>query len=203
MWGHAGTLPQLSFRSGTIHSVIGIVSTENATAPNIGWWMAPRLTEKRGDMRMRFSRLFSLALCVVLSAMDGIDRASAGSALMEQIKETMAKARSDKTANARTEAAEHVASLTQKLSSKEVTEALVTDLTSLLDSPDDSVRFWVAMALGNLGPAAKAAVPKLEDILPKADCINGAITSASGIRYALIKMGIKPPPPPKCGRIAG
>ena len=122
---------------------------------------------------------------------------------MKQIKETMAKVRSDKTVDSRTEAAEHLAGLIQKISSKEVTEELVTDLTSLLDSPDDSVRYWVATALGNLGPAAKAAAPKLEEMLPKADCINGAITSASGIRYALIKMDIKLPPPPKCGRIAG
>jgi HEAT repeat protein len=122
---------------------------------------------------------------------------------MEQIKGTMVKVQSDKTIDARTEAAEHLARLTKKISSKEVTEALVTDLTSLLDSPDDSVRYWVAMALGNLGPTAKAAVPKLEEILPKADCLNGAITSAGGIRHALIKMGIKPPPAPKCDRIAG
>jgi len=152
---------------------------------------------------MWFPKLFSVALCVVLSAGAGTARASGGPALMEQIKGTMAKVQSDKTVDARTEAAQHLASLTQKISSKEVTEALVADLTSLLDSPDDSVRYWVAMALGNLGPAAKAAVPKLEELLPKADCINGTITSASGIRYALIKMGVKPPPPPKCGRIAG
>ena len=152
---------------------------------------------------MRFSRLLSLDLCFVLSAMAGIAQASEEPALMKQIKETIAKVRSEKTVDARTDAAEHLAGLTQKISSKEVTEALVTDITSLLDSPDDSVRYEVAMALGNLGSAAKAAVPKLLELLPKADCINGAITSASGIRYALIKMGIKPPPPPKCGRIAG
>jgi len=122
---------------------------------------------------------------------------------MNQIKETMVKVRSAKTVDARTEAAEHLASLAQKISRKEVKEPLVTDITSLLDSPDDSVRYWVARALGNLGPAAKAAAPKLEEMLPKAECINGAITSASGIRYALIKMGIKPPAPPKCDRIAG
>ena len=122
---------------------------------------------------------------------------------MKQIKETMAKVRSDKTVDARTVAAESLAGLTKKMSSKEVTEALVTDISFLLDSPDDSVRYWVATALGNLGPAAKATAPKLEEMLPKADCINGAITSASGIRYALIKMGITPPTPPKCGRIAG
>ena len=152
---------------------------------------------------MRFSRLHCVGLCLVLSAVAEVAAASGGPSLIKQIKETMAQVRSDKTVDARTEAAERLANLTRKISSKEVTEALVTDMTSLLDSPDDSVRYWVAMALGNLGPAAKAAVPKLQEMLPKADCTNGAITSASGIRYALIKMGIKPPPPPKCGRIAG
>jgi hypothetical protein len=152
---------------------------------------------------MRFPRLFSAALCFVLSAVPGIAQAGGGPALMKQVKETMAKVRSDKTVDARTEAAKNLAGLTQKISSQEVTEALVTDITSLLDSRDDSVRYWVATTLGNLGPDAKAAVPKLEEMLPKADCINGAITSASGIRYALTKMGVKPPPPLKCGRIAG
>jgi len=123
---------------------------------------------------------------------------------MKPIKATMAKVRSEKSVDARTQAAEHLARLTQKISSKEVTEALVTEITALLDSPDDSVRFWVAAALGNLGPVAKAALPRLEEMLPTADCINGAITSAAAIRGALIKMGIKPPPPPKCwGKIAG
>jgi HEAT repeat protein len=154
-------------------------------------------------MRMRLSRLFSVALCIALSAVCGVAHASGGPALMTQIEETMAKVSSDKTVDARTGAAEHLANLTQRINRKDITAALVTDIASLLDSPDDSVRYWVAIALGNLGPAAKAAAPKLEKMLPEADCINGAITSASGIRYALIKMGIKPPPPPKCKRIAG
>jgi len=152
---------------------------------------------------MRSSRLFSVALCSMLSALVGIAHASGRPALVNQLKETMVRVRSDKTVDARTEAAEHLASLTQKIGGKGVTEALVADMTSLLDSPDDSVRYWVARALGNLGPAAKSAAPKLEELLPKADCVNGTITSASGIRYALIQMGIKPPPPPKCDRMAG
>jgi len=152
---------------------------------------------------MRFCGFLSIALCLVIPSAAGIGHVREGSALMSQIRYSIAKIRSEKTVSARTEAAERLADLTQKISSKEVTDALVTDITSLLNSPDDSVRYWVAMALGNLGPAAKAAIPKLQAMLPKADCINGAITSASGIRYALIKMGIKPPPPPKCGQIAG
>jgi hypothetical protein len=154
-------------------------------------------------MKIRFYMSSSVALCVVLSAVAGVPQVSGGPALIKQVKETMVKVRSDKTADTRTEAAKHLAGLTQKISGKEVTEALVADITSLLDSPDDSVRYWVATALGNLGPAAKSAAPKLKEMLPKADCINGAITSASGIRYALIRMGIKPPPPPNCDRIAG
>jgi len=155
------------------------------------------------DMKMRFSRVVPVALCFVALAVAGIAQATGGPAHMKLMEEVIAKVRSDKTVDARTDAAERLASLTKKINAKEVTAALVTDITSLLDSPDDSVRYWVATALGNLGPAAKAAVPKLEKMLPEADCINGTITSASGIRYALIKMGIKPPPPPKCVRIAG
>jgi len=156
---------------------------------------------RRGEMRL--PRLFSVVLCFAILAVGGMAQAGGGPAGMKQIDETIAKVRSDKTVDGRTEAAERLASLTQRISSTEVTEAVVKDIMSLLDSPNDSVHYWVAISLGNLGPVAKAAVPKLEEMLPKADCINGAITSASGIRYALIKMGIKPPPPPKCERIAG
>jgi hypothetical protein len=154
-------------------------------------------------LRHSVGQPFKLVLCVLLSATTGIALASKGPTLTEKLRETVAKVRSNKTVDARTKSAEHAASLTQRISGKEVTETLVTDLASLLDSPDDSVRFWIAIALGNIGPAAKSAVPKLEKMLPEADCINGAITSASGIRYALVKMGVKPPPPPKCDRIAG
>ncbi len=149
-------------------------------------------------MKLRVRKLHSLAICFVLSAAVATAQGSGESVRMGQIRVTMELVRSGKTVDTRTQAAEHLASLTQKVSSNEVTETLVADLTSLLDSPDDSVRYWVAWALGNLGPAAKAAVPKLEEMLPKADCLNGVITSASGIRYALFKMGIKQPPRPKC-----
>lgn len=152
---------------------------------------------------MRFPRVLWAALCFLLSAAAGIAQAREEPASVKQITETIAKVQSYKTVEARTEAAEYLARLTQKMSKEDVTGTLVTDIMSLLDSPDDSVRYWIATALGNIGRPAKAAVPKLQEMLPKADCISGAITSASGIRYALIKMGVKPQPAPKCGRIAG
>ena len=152
---------------------------------------------------MRFSKLFSVAICIVLATVLGIAQEEAEPALVKDIKGAIVKVRSNKTVDTRTEAAEHLATLTRKIPAKEVTQSLVIDIMSLLDSSDDSVRYWVARALGNIGPSAKAAIPKLEELLPEADCMNGSITSASGIRYALIRMGVKPPPPPKCVRIAG
>jgi hypothetical protein len=122
---------------------------------------------------------------------------------MEQAKVTMAKIRSGKTIDARTDPAEYLSSLVRNLSNKQVTETRVTETTSLLDSPDDSVRYQAATALGNMGPAAKSAFPKLEKMLPAADSANGTITSASGIRYAPLKMGVEPPLPSKCSQIAG
>ena len=155
-------------------------------------------------MCLRFRRFFSATLCVALTIMaSGETHAMGGQATMEQIKETMVEVQTAKTADARTKAAQHLASLTHKIDHKEVTEQTVTDLTSLLDASDDSVRFWVATALGNLWPSAKAAIPKLLKLLPEADCLNGAVTSAGAIRYALVQMGVTPPPPPKCERIAG
>ena len=154
-------------------------------------------------VKIGFSRLFSITLCVVLTTLAGTAQVTQESALIEQIKQTMARVQASKTVDAKTEAAEHLASLTRKIDRKEVTEALVIDLTSLLDAPNDSVRFWLVTALGNLGPSAKAAAPKLEKLLPEVDCLNGAITSAGAIRHALEQMGVKPPAPPKCERIAG
>ena len=90
---------------------------------------------------MRSYSLFSVALWFVLSPMAVMAQLGGGPVPMKQIKQTIAKVRSDKTVNDRTEAAEHLANLTRELSKRKVTEALVTDITSLLDSPDDSVRY--------------------------------------------------------------
>jgi HEAT repeat protein len=130
-------------------------------------------------------------------------QASSRSMAAQQMRHAISRVRTSKTVTEKTDAAQHLASVAEKINRKEVTDPIIADLISLLDSPDDSVRFWVATALGNLGPCAKAAIPQLEALLPKADCLDGAITSASGIRYALKQMGVKPPPRPNCTPIAG
>lgn len=143
--------------------------------------------------------VFAVLMCLAIA---GTAASKTDPVVGEQIKGIIAKVRSEKTVDARTDAAEHLATLTQQLNGHEVAEPLVGEIAALLDSPDDSVRYSVATALGNIGPSARAAIPKLLEMLPTADCLNGPITSASGIRYALIQMGVKPPPPPTCERIS-
>ena len=129
---------------------------------------------------------------------------SSDSALLTQIERTIVKARTGEDVQVRTDAAERLSFLAHRIDPNKLDDKTLADLVSLLDSPNDSVRYWVATALANIGPRARVAVPKLEALLPSADCLNGAITSASAIRRALIRMGIKPPPPPKnCNPIAG
>ena len=85
--------------------------------------------------------------------------------------------------------------MTRQMNPKAVPDQTVADLISLLDIPDDSVRYWVATSLGNLGPRAKAAIPQLERLLAEVDCVKGSKTLASGIRFALTQMGVTTPPP--------
>jgi hypothetical protein len=115
----------------------------------------------------------------------------------KSLTETMTKVRSGKTSSARTKSAEHLFKLTRTTHQK-VDDKTITELASLLDLSDDSVRYWVARSLGNFGHRARMAVPKLQKVLDEVDCLQGSKTSASGIRFALNEMGITPPPP-KCG----
>jgi len=119
--------------------------------------------------------------------------------LKEQLTKTIAKVRTGESSNARTEAAEHLADLTRGIDPKLVDKGTIADLASLLDVSEDSVRGWVADCLGNLGPRAKMAVPKLLKILPEVECLNVSMSSDGDIRFALKRMGVTPPPPPKCG----
>lgn len=150
----------------------------------------------------RFRFTFVALLISLVTAISSNAQETSRSAVTAQIKNAISSVRGSRTVDERTQAAEHLASLTQKIDRKEITKQTIGDLVSLLDSPDDSVRFWVATALGNLGPYAKAAIPKLQELLPTADCLNGPITSAGGIRYALKQMGVTPPPRPKCQPIS-
>jgi HEAT repeat protein len=156
-------------------------------------------------MRKHGSVLSSMvALCFVWTVLlAGTGKAASGQTIIKQISTTIAIVRNSEPSTVRTRAAEQLADLTRTRGARTIDEKTLADLICLMDTPDDSVRFWVATSLGNLGTQAKAAIPKLETTLTEVDCLNGAITSAIAIRQALKKIGVTPPPPAKCPRIAG
>jgi hypothetical protein len=117
----------------------------------------------------------------------------------KEITEAIAKVRTGATPETRADAAEHLAGLTSGIISSWVDHTALADIMSFLDTPEDPVRFWVAVTLGNLEHGARTAIPKLQGLLPEADCLQGDLTVADAIRYALAQMGAAPPPP-MCGR---
>jgi HEAT repeat protein len=80
------------------------------------------------------------------------------------------------------------------LTQEQTDDAIVTDLISLLDIPDQAVRDGVAGALGTLGRGAKASVAKLQALLAEVDCRGANAGSAEVIREALDRMGATAPP---------
>ena len=118
--------------------------------------------------------------------------------LKEQFGQEMKQVREGSTSRIRNQAAEDLALMAGKMKPDEIDDRAVTDLISLLDLQEDSMRYWIARTLGNLGPRAKPAIPKLLGLLPEADCLEGSKTSASGIRFALVQLGETPPPRPAC-----
>jgi HEAT repeat protein len=143
----------------------------------------------RFDCRIQSFVFMVLLFSITMSAHSQTDKQ-----LDSRLQATMAAVRSAKSPNARMDAAEQLADLTHKARPGSVTDSTVADLIDFLDDPSDSVRMFAAAALGNL--KAKAAIPKLSALLPTADCLEGPVTSARSIRFALERMGVKPPPAP-------
>jgi hypothetical protein len=146
-----------------------------------------------------FKSFFVVAVLVLVGSRFNNAYAKDNSMLMCQLSKTLEKVRAGKSVTIRTNAAERLSNIAHDVDPKLVDDKTLLDIVSLLDTHEDSVRFWVAGALGNLGPRAKAAVPKLLELLPEVDCIRGSLTSAASIRVALTRIGVTPPPEPDCG----
>lgn len=120
--------------------------------------------------------------------------------LNRKLEKAITSARTGKSLNERLSAGERLCDLQVGIDPMYVADTTIADMISLLNSPDDGVRGWVAAALGFQGPRAKAAVPKLLALLPAADCLQADVTSAGAIRLALKRIGVHPPPydPSEC-----
>jgi hypothetical protein len=152
---------------------------------------------ENATVSLRYGCPFAALFTVLILLLSGTANAAINPHLRKEIEKEIMKVRKAKTVDARTDAADRLARLTYGVDPTTVDDKTVADIASLLDSPDDSVRGRVAGALGDLGPRAKVAAPKLLAILPKAYCEPGALPSWGAITLALQRMGIKPPPPPK------
>src|SRR5215471_9613480 len=145
----------------------------------------------------------SVVVAVMLSGLlSAAGRAQSSTGLdvfKRQITESIANMRTGATPEIRGDAAEHLADMTSETSSGWVDDKSLADMVPLLDTPEDPVRFWVAVTLGNLGYHARTAIPNLQELLPQADCLQGDVTLADAIRYALARMRAAVPPP-TCGR---
>lgn len=148
---------------------------------------------------MTILRLKTLSVaCVALIA----TAVSAGqpvgnTALLKRIQEAIASIRAMEgpPSMRRTNEAERLSNLTEKINPERVDDKTMRSLISLLnDAPDDSVRLWVASAIGNLGPRAKSAAAALLRDIRDTDCVPLAeMTSAGAARVALKRIGLKPP----------
>jgi len=128
---------------------------------------------------------FAMVLAMLLTV--GSLRAAGDPAALRQIAETIATVRNGTPPTVRPRAAEHLYELTHGINPTTVDDKTVADMVSLLDTTDDSVRLWVAASLGNLGRLLA---------LGQVECHGKSMPSAGAIRFALTRMGKKPPPPP-------
>ena len=85
----------------------------------------------------------------------------------------------------RTDEAQRLASAVRSKKGRAAPKNVIQSLADLMADRDDSVRYWVAGALGFLGPQAAAAIPALQTALKEVEGKRGDKTSESAIRLAL------------------
>ncbi len=134
-------------------------------------------------------------LCVAVAlVLPGVARPRGKPDINQELQRAITKVRKAKTIRAKSDAAERLVALVDDRDCSDVTDQTIQSLISLLDIPEDVVRTWVAAALGQIGPRARAAVPKLLSILAEIECKDLDFSSEATIPIALGKMGVTPLP---------
>lgn len=134
-----------------------------------------------------------IGVCLLALLVPLVGRAETKRDINQQLLDAIAKIRKAKTPATRCKAAQHLGAITYEKDCSTVDDKTIQALILLLDIEDDGVRMWVASNLGDIGPRAKAAVPKLISILSVSDCMTWDHSSAATIPIALKKMGVDPP----------
>lgn len=104
---------------------------------------------------------------------------------------------SEKPSLSRTQRVEDLANWVNGENLNKVDKRDIEGLASMLNESDDSISFWVAIALSHIGQRAALAVPLLQQRLDYVSCIrtNGVapeFSSAQAIHAAFLKIGAVP-----------
>lgn len=95
------------------------------------------------------------------------------------------KIRAEPDVNTRIDQAEKLVDLVQKDPRRPYSQVLVIRIAALLEDPADPVRYWVANALGLMGPQASVALPDLERALALPKDTKAGKNSDSVIEWAI------------------
>lgn len=143
--------------------------------------------------------LLLMITCALMTPISGLPDKGNDSALLKEIQKTITDIHKMRgTTQEHLIEAKRLATLTKKIDPNAIDDKTLKNLTSLLNEPEDSVRFWVTVSIGNLGPRAKEAVPALLKDIREMDCTLGEVTSAGSARVALKRIGVAPPPLTNC-----
>lgn len=149
----------------------------------------------------RIKWILSLTVIVAVTACAAAIARSADPGKEYDITSMVMKIRTESDNRYRYELSKALAEKVAATNPDKIGDAQIDDIVGLLGDADDSVRYWAALALGQIGPRANRAVPALERALRDRECegyptephIVRSITSADGIRTALEKIGAKVP----------
>lgn len=143
------------------------------------------------NMARRGSGVWFAHVCTAFVVLMSLMAGAVDTGRLREIDETMAKIRMTASSNARADSGEYLAQLTKEINPDDIDDRTLSDLISLLDISDESMRSWVATSLGNLGPRAKEAASGLLKIVRKTDCVPvmGGFPSSEAARAALERIG--------------
>jgi hypothetical protein len=150
--------------------------------------MEPKMLKFRSEFRF-----VAIAVAFVLCLLSGKAQTARNTMFQKRFSDTIMKVRTGGTTNIQVDAAKQLYVMTRGRDNKDLDDKTIADLVSLLDH--HMGLHWVAMCLGNIGPRAKMAIPKLQEKLAVEDCYRVDFSAASALRFALRQMGVTPPPP--------
>jgi hypothetical protein len=140
----------------------------------------------------QFAGLFILQVLIAFLLASPVRAAESN--LQMRIEHAITRVKSENTTTKRADAAKCLYLLTLRRGLKRVDDSTIAEVVSLLDTDEDSVRYWVALSLRSFGLRAKMAIPRLEVILKEDDCALVSMTAASAVRSTLEAMGVTPKP---------